>query len=83
MCASLKVLRTRNSWNQLWLPSLQNRWVTKQTPFALLLNIRLQVLVNVISGGLTPSFTSKEAEEMGAKIISQCLTSPKLFSVLR
>ena len=32
------------------------------------------VLVNVISGGLTPSFTCKEAEEMGAKIISKCLT---------
>ena len=29
------------------------------------------VLVNVISGGLTPSFTSMEAEEMGAKIISK------------
>jgi 2-methylisocitrate lyase-like PEP mutase family enzyme len=29
------------------------------------------VLVNVISGGLTPSFTYKEAEEMGAKIISE------------
>ena len=29
------------------------------------------VLVNVISGGLTPSFTCKEAEEMGAKIISK------------
>jgi len=29
------------------------------------------VLVNVISGGLTPSFTSKEAETMGAKIISK------------
>lgn len=28
------------------------------------------VLVNVISGGLTPSFTTKEAEEYGAKIIS-------------
>ena len=28
------------------------------------------VLVNVISGGLTPSFTCKEAEQMGAKIIS-------------
>ena len=28
------------------------------------------VLVNVISGGLTPSFTSWEAEAMGAKIIS-------------
>lgn len=28
------------------------------------------VLVNVISGGLTPPFTYKEAEEMGAKIIS-------------
>lgn len=31
----------------------------------------LQVLVNVISGGLTPSFTSQEAEAMGAKIISE------------
>jgi 2-methylisocitrate lyase-like PEP mutase family enzyme len=29
-----------------------------------------QVLVNVISGGLTPSFTCKEAENMGAKVIS-------------
>ncbi|KAJ6491797.1 Pyruvate/Phosphoenolpyruvate kinase-like domain-containing protein [Mycena vitilis] len=29
-----------------------------------------QVLVNVISGGLTPSFTSHDAESMGAKIIS-------------
>jgi hypothetical protein len=29
------------------------------------------VLVNVISGGLTPSFTSFEAERMGAKIISE------------
>ena len=29
------------------------------------------VLVNVISGGLTPSFTSQEAEAMGAKIISE------------
>ena len=28
------------------------------------------VLVNVISGGLTPSFTCREAEQMGAKIIS-------------
>ncbi len=28
------------------------------------------VLVNVISGGLTPSFTCQEAEAMGAKIIS-------------
>jgi 2-methylisocitrate lyase-like PEP mutase family enzyme len=33
-----------------------------------------QVLVNVISGGLTPSFTTKEAEQMGAKIISKYLT---------
>ncbi len=33
------------------------------------------VLVNVISGGLTPSFTSQEAEHSGAKIISK----PKLF----
>ena len=31
------------------------------------------VLVNVISGGLTPSFTYHEAEEMGAKIISTFL----------
>ena len=28
------------------------------------------VLVNVISGGLTPSFTCKEAGQFGAKIIS-------------
>ena len=28
------------------------------------------VLVNVISGGLTPSFTCQEAEDFGAKIIS-------------
>ena len=37
------------------------------------------VLVNVISGGLTPSFTTKEAEEYGAKIISTssfCLAFP-------
>ena len=31
------------------------------------------VLVNVISGGLTPSFTYGEAESMGAKIISKSL----------
>jgi len=52
----------------------------------------LQVLVNVISGGLTPSFTSEEAEQMGAKIISECsskgarmlLTLPSLlFGFLR
>lgn len=38
----------------------------------------VQVLVNVISGGLTPSFTIKEAEEMGAKIISEswCFSIP-------
>ena len=29
------------------------------------------VLVNVISGGLTPSFTCQEAEALGAKIISE------------
>ena len=29
------------------------------------------VLVNVISGGLTPSFTCQEAEDYGAKIISK------------
>ncbi|CAA7258963.1 unnamed protein product [Cyclocybe aegerita] len=33
------------------------------------------VLVNVISGGLTPSFTYKEAERMGAKIIIFSLVS--------
>ncbi|KAH9485578.1 2,3-dimethylmalate lyase [Psilocybe cubensis] len=33
------------------------------------------VLVNVISGGLTPSFTSSEAERMGAKIIIFSLVS--------
>jgi len=33
------------------------------------------VLVNVISGGLTPSFTCEEAEEMGAKIIIFSLIS--------
>jgi len=33
------------------------------------------VLVNVISGGLTPSFTSPEAEAMGAKIIIFSLVS--------
>ncbi|KAG9221210.1 hypothetical protein CCMSSC00406_0007384 [Pleurotus cornucopiae] len=33
------------------------------------------VLVNVISGGLTPSFTSQEAEQSGAKIIIFSLVS--------
>jgi len=33
------------------------------------------VLVNVISGGLTPSFTTQEAERMGAKIIIFSLVS--------
>jgi hypothetical protein len=33
----------------------------------------IQVLVNVISGGLTPSFTYQEAEKYGAKIISSVL----------
>lgn len=33
------------------------------------------VLVNVISGGLTPSFTTKEAEALGAKIIIFSLVS--------
>lgn len=33
------------------------------------------VLVNVISGGLTPSFTYSEAEQMGAKIIIYSLIS--------
>lgn len=37
------------------------------------------VLVNVISGGLTPSFTCKEAEEMGAKIISTFFIMAALF----
>ncbi len=31
------------------------------------------VLVNVISGGLTPSFTYQEAEALGAKVISKFL----------
>ncbi|KAF8142670.1 oxaloacetate acetylhydrolase [Mycena galopus ATCC 62051] len=41
------------------------------------------VLVNVISGGLTPSFTSREAESMGAKIIIFSLVScvPMLHAV--
>lgn len=34
------------------------------------------VLVNVISGGLTPSFTTKEAEALGAKVISKLSTIP-------
>ncbi|KAG6854065.1 hypothetical protein C0991_010812 [Blastosporella zonata] len=34
------------------------------------------VLVNVISGGLTPSFTVSEAESMGAKIISATSLPP-------
>lgn len=51
----------------------------------------LQVLVNVISGGLTPSFTYPEAEQMGAKIISMyihsvvpcCLLTPQpVFSLV-
>ncbi|TDL21561.1 oxaloacetate acetylhydrolase [Rickenella mellea] len=33
------------------------------------------VLVNVISGGLTPSFTCQEAEQMGAKVIIFSLVS--------
>ena len=36
----------------------------------MVLTVRRQVLVNVISGGLTPSFTTQQAERMGAKIIS-------------
>ena len=47
-------------------------WVLRFLNFVLILAV--QVLVNVISGGLTPSFTSKEAEEMGAKIISESLS---------
>ncbi|KAK7042579.1 phosphoenolpyruvate pyruvate domain-containing protein [Favolaschia claudopus] len=41
------------------------------------------VLVNVISGGLTPSFTYKQAEAMGAKIIIFSLVScvPMLHAV--
>ncbi|KNZ72385.1 Carboxyvinyl-carboxyphosphonate phosphorylmutase, chloroplastic, partial [Termitomyces sp. J132] len=38
-------------------------------------SVDFQVLVNVISGGLTPSFTSSEAEAMGAKIIIFSLVS--------
>jgi hypothetical protein len=40
----------------------------------------VQVLVNVISGGLTPSFTYQEAERYGAKIISSVLLPS--FSVI-
>ena len=36
------------------------------------------VLVNVISGGLTPCFTCQEAEDYGAKIISASPLSPVL-----
>lgn len=40
----------------------------------------IPVLVNVISGGLTPPFTYREAEQMGAKIISSYpLLAPSLF----
>lgn len=44
------------------------------------LTFRHQVLVNVISGGLTPSFTTSEAESMGAKIISAsgCLNNKNI-----
>lgn len=38
------------------------------------------VLVNVISGGLTPSFTCKEAEALGAKIISKFIVRLKVDS---
>lgn len=37
------------------------------------------VLVNVISGGLTPPFTYHEAEAMGAKIISEQFSSLSLL----
>jgi 2-methylisocitrate lyase-like PEP mutase family enzyme len=40
------------------------------------------VLVNVISGGLTPCFTTQEAEAMGAKIISQSCSSLSTSSLL-
>ena len=36
----------------------------------------VQVLVNVISGGLTHSFTYQEAEKYGAKIISSVFSLP-------
>jgi hypothetical protein len=36
-------------------------------------DVIIQVLVNIISGGLTPSFTYQEAEKYGAKIISSVL----------
>lgn len=47
---------------------------TTQQPYSIMLRFLFkssQVLVNVISGGLTPSFTCQEAEQMGAKIISK------------
>ena len=37
------------------------------------------VLVNVISGGLTPSFTCKEAEALGAKMISEFVARYKVW----
>lgn len=40
------------------------------------------VLVNVISGGLTPSFTCQEAEEYGAKIISMLPLLASLKAIL-
>jgi 2-methylisocitrate lyase-like PEP mutase family enzyme len=40
------------------------------------------VLVNVISGGLTPSFTTWEAERMGAKIISELKACVRLKASL-
>ena len=47
---------------------------TTQQPYSIMSRFLFkssQVLVNVISGGLTPSFTCQEAEQMGAKIISK------------
>jgi len=38
-------------------------------PTRLFIYLFLQVLVNVISGSLTPSFTTEEVEQMGARII--------------
>jgi hypothetical protein len=51
-----------------FIEGVKNSELLKQTVAAL---APKPVLVNVISGGLTPAFTYKEAQEMGAKIISK------------
>lgn len=46
-----------------------------------------QILLNVVAGGVTPNFTAKEAEALGAKLISSstvllCCEVPNLPSSL-